>query len=51
MRGTITAKDVLLHPMLIVLNYGPACYFRCLQAVVSRRPTTFLDVVFARAAR
>ena len=49
MQGTITTKDILLHPLLIVSEYGPACYLRCLAALARRRPTTFLDVVFTPA--
>jgi len=44
MRGAITTWDVLTHPWLIVHEFGPRCYLRCLRAVVSRRATTFLEV-------
>jgi hypothetical protein len=44
MRGTITTWDVLAHPWLIVHEFGPRCYLRCLRAVVMRRSTTFLEV-------
>lgn len=50
MHGTITSKDVLLHPLLIVTEYGLACYLRCLMALLRGQRTTFLEVVFAPAA-
>lgn len=45
MRGTITSREVLLHWLSIVRLWGARCYLRCLRAVVSRRPSTFLAVV------
>jgi hypothetical protein len=45
MRGTITARDVILNTATIVRLWGPACYVRCLRAALSRRPCTFLDVL------
>lgn len=48
MRGTITAWDVLVHPWIIVHEFGPWCYLRCLRAVVTRQQTTFLDVALRR---
>jgi hypothetical protein len=45
MRGTITTRDVLRHTATIVRLWGPSCYLRCLQAALSRRPTTFLEVL------
>ncbi len=44
-RGTITGKDVLLHSFTILRLWGPAVYVRCLRAMVSRRPCTFLGVL------
>jgi hypothetical protein len=48
MRGTITTRDVFLHAATIVRLWGPGCYVRCLRAVLSRRPCTFLDVICNR---
>ncbi len=45
MNGTIRAKDVLLHPLVIVRGWGPRCYLRCLRAAVTRRRCTFLELV------
>lgn len=45
MKGTITGRDVLLHSVTIVRLWGPAFYVRCLKAIASRRPCTFLDVL------
>ncbi len=45
MRGTITAKEVLLEMPTIVRLWGPACYLRCLRAALSRKPSTFLEVL------
>jgi hypothetical protein len=44
-RGAITSRDVLLHSVTIVRLWGPSCYLRCLRAIVSRRPCTFLEVI------
>lgn len=51
MRGSITTRHVFLHAATIVRLWGPACYVRCLRAVLSRRPCTFLDVAFRTDAR
>lgn len=48
MRGTITGWDILAHPWLIVREFGPRCYLRCVSAVVTRRRTTFLDLSLRR---
>ena len=48
MKGVITSRDVLLHPMTICAAFGAACYLRCLKAVISRRRCTFLEVVTGR---
>ncbi len=48
MRGSITSRDVLLHPLAIVRGWGPGCYLRCLRAVMSGRACTFLEVAFDR---
>ncbi len=44
-QGAITGKDVLIHSLTILRCWGPGVYIRCLRAMVSRRPCTFLAVV------
>jgi hypothetical protein len=44
MKGLITGKDVIRYSATIIRLWGPACYLRCLRALVSRRPSTFLSV-------
>ena len=46
MKGTITGRDVILHSLTILRYWGPGCYLRCLRAAVSRRPSTFLAVLY-----
>lgn len=48
MQGTITGRDVLVHSLTILRFWGPGVYIRCLRAMVSRRPCTFLAVVSER---
>ena len=50
MQGAITGKDVLRNSITIVRLWGPATYLRCLRALVSGRPATFLTVAFASRA-
>jgi hypothetical protein len=50
-RGTITSKDVLLHPVTIVRLWGPAFYVRCLRAIASGRSCTFLEVLASNPKR
>ncbi len=45
MQGTITGKDVIIHSITILRLWGPGVYMRCLRAMVSRRPCTFLGVL------
>ena len=47
MRGVITSRDVLTNVGLIFREFGPRCLLRCLKAIVTSRPTTFLDVAFS----
>jgi hypothetical protein len=44
-RGTITGRDVLLNSVTILRLWGPVFYVRCLRAIASRRPCTFLEVL------
>ena len=45
MQGCITSRDVLLHPVTIYRLWGPACYLRCLRAVLTGERCTFLGLV------
>jgi hypothetical protein len=47
-RGSITSKDVLLHAFTIVRLFGPSFYLRCVKAIASGRPCTFLEFLAAR---
>jgi len=49
--GLITSKDVLLHTSSIVREYGIRCYLQGLRAVVSRRRTTFLGLLWPDPGR
>jgi hypothetical protein len=51
MRGFITGKDVLRHSFTIVKVWGVRRYLRCLRAGVSRRPSTFLAVMYGSPAQ
>jgi hypothetical protein len=44
-QGAITGRDVIWHSITILRLWGPTCYVRCLRAIVSRRPCTFLEVI------
>jgi hypothetical protein len=45
-RGTITNKHLLLNALAIVRSFGLGTYLRCLIALLSGRPTTFLNLVW-----
>jgi hypothetical protein len=45
MRGVITGKDVIVHTLTIVREFGLPTYLRCLRAAFSSKPSTFLLVV------
>lgn len=49
MRGVITGKDVIVHSLTIVREFGLPTYLRCLRAAVSSKPSTFLEVVYGLA--
>jgi hypothetical protein len=46
MHGSITGRDVLRHPLMIVREFGTLCYFRCIKALLLREHTTFLNLAF-----
>ena len=50
MQGFITTKDLILHPRLIVEEFGVRVYVRCLVRVAQQRhgrkgPVTFLECI------
>ena len=44
-QGLITSADVLWHAPTIIRGFGLRSYLRCLAALLSRRRTTFLELV------
>ena len=48
MRGVIGTKEVVTNFGVIWREFGPRCALRCAAAVLCRRPTTFLEIAFAR---
>lgn len=48
MQGSITARHVLYHAVVIVRGFGPRCYLRCIKALLLGERTTFLDCAFPR---
>jgi hypothetical protein len=48
MQGLITTRDVFLRGGVIVREFGVSIWLRCCLALLARRRTTFLEVVFAR---
>ncbi len=46
MMGAITGKDVLRHSFTIVRLWGVATYLSCLRAALTRKPSTFLGVLY-----
>jgi hypothetical protein len=50
MLGVITGREVLRKGWTIIREFGPATYGRCVLALATGRPTTFLAVI-SRATR
>ncbi len=48
MQGHITGRHVLRHPLVVMREFGPLCFLRCLKAMVLRERKTFLDCAFRR---
>jgi hypothetical protein len=46
MRGLIKGRDVVRHFFLVCRHFGPRCAWRCASALVTRRPSTFLNIAF-----
>ena len=51
MKGLITSREVLVHAFTIIRLWGLPTYVRCVRAITSGSPTTFLAVVAAGAMR
>jgi hypothetical protein len=47
-QGLITSKHVLWNAVSIVRSFGLRPWLRCLGALLSGRPTTFLEQIWAR---
>jgi hypothetical protein len=45
MKGTITTREVIRYAPTIIRCWGTGCYLACLRAALSRRPSTFLEVL------
>jgi hypothetical protein len=45
MRGLITEREVFRNLPLIWREFGFRCFIRCVRALLSSQPTTFLEVV------
>lgn len=48
MRGNIQGRHVFRHTLVIVREFGPMCYLRCIKAVLLRERKTFLELAFPR---
>jgi hypothetical protein len=46
MKGVITGRDVFRHAFTIIRCWGAPTFVRCLWAVITRRTTTFLTVIY-----
>jgi hypothetical protein len=45
MKGFITTRDILLHPVVIVGAFGLRVYVRCIGRILSMRTVTFLECI------
>ncbi len=45
MQGVITSRDVVRHFPLIWREFGRGCAWRCVMALLTRRRTTFLELM------
>ena len=50
MRGVITGREVAHNVGLIRREFGVRCLVRCLWALATGKPTTFLEVACSRAS-
>ncbi len=46
MRGAITGRHVVLHPVSVVRHFGMGAFVACLWATLTRKQTTFLGVLY-----
>ena len=46
MQGTITGKDVFVHAPTVLRLFGVSAFLACAWAVVTRRDSTFLGVLY-----
>lgn len=46
MKGVITSRDVATHLPLIWREFGSRCALRCVVALLTRRRTTFLELMY-----
>ena len=46
--GSVTTRDVLLNASTIVRGFGLGTYLRCLNALLTGRRTTFLELAWPR---
>ena len=51
MRGAITGRDVIFHSVAIVRLWGVGTWLQCLRAALTRRPSTFLGVLYPDGRR
>jgi hypothetical protein len=51
MQGFITGKHVVRYGVSIIRSFGIVCWLRCVAALLSAEPTTFLAVVFSVSTR
>jgi len=51
MQGFITGRHVVRYSALIIREFGLGCWLRCLAALLSTHPTTFLAVACPIPAR
>jgi hypothetical protein len=49
MNGFVTTRDVLLHPLTIVIPFGLRVYLRCIvRLAVGHGRATFLECIWGR---
>jgi hypothetical protein len=51
MQGFITGRHVVLYSLTIIRDFGPRCWLRCVSALFSSHPTTFLAVACVLPSR
>lgn len=51
MQGVITSRDVASNLPLIWREFGSRCALRCIVALLTRRRTTFLELMYGRRSQ